>query len=523
MASTRQLPVWLFPVWIGIVLGIRVLTSSSLEFDEAEQILHSQALSLGYTTQPPLFEWGLHFLSIPWGGADLVSLSLFKVLLISGVYYFSYRALCFFVNKEVAIVGALSLFILPQMIWEIPRTLTHTLLLVFFLVVLFWGYLSLFMEPRRKRHILFFVFLGCALAGALLSKYSAVAVLLITLCATLSIKAMRVAFVSGVRANKWGLLLSLLVCLSIVFPHFFWLLNHWTEATSPIVEKLVASDEAGFVENSLKGLVNLGVSALSFYAVLIILFLIAMSRPRTVLSISRKVDHSGAQNAVIFTTSYLVFFLAFCLALIFIWGTSHFRERWLVSFLFWTPAALVVWMAARNVNLEVFRRMTVGLIVLVGLVFAFRAPLMGEIGKPGWINFPSEQLAKKLIDDFPEDIPVLASSMQLAGNIKLHSPARLILSPTFAMQARHLPPHRSCELLVVRASPSSDKPFGPWPDSMTRVVSRYWEKEDEDSSLRIVSASLKQYQLPALYSRAPFIVEVGLVRTLGPCESTRKN
>ena len=64
---------------------MRLSVSTALELDEAEQMVWSQHLALGYGVQPPLYTW------LQWGfnlvfGPSLLSLILLKQSLLAGTY-----------------------------------------------------------------------------------------------------------------------------------------------------------------------------------------------------------------------------------------------------------------------------------------------------------------------------------------------------------------------------------------------------------------------------------------------------
>jgi len=106
----------------------RVLISTGAELDEAEQLLLTQELRLGYGSQPPLYTWlqaGFFHLF----GTNVFSLAAMKNSLLFLTYSFVYLG-----AKEVtddtnrAITAMLSLLLIPQILWESQRDLTHSVL-----------------------------------------------------------------------------------------------------------------------------------------------------------------------------------------------------------------------------------------------------------------------------------------------------------------------------------------------------------------------------------------------------------
>ncbi len=75
---------WLLALALAHVL-VRVAVSPALKWDEAEQMLWSQQLALGYGAQPPLYTW------LQWGvnalvGPSVLALSLLKHALLALTY-----------------------------------------------------------------------------------------------------------------------------------------------------------------------------------------------------------------------------------------------------------------------------------------------------------------------------------------------------------------------------------------------------------------------------------------------------
>lgn len=366
--------------------------------------------------------------------------------------------------------------------------------------------------------------LGLSFAGAFLSKYSAVAILLIAFMAAMSVEQTRQALVRAVLLNKRGMALSVVLCSLLLSPHFLWLLYHWAESTSPIVEKLVSPEEQPYFDSVATGLSNLGIALVSFYLVPFIIFVyLALNRQSdSALPSATTGAYSTLDSALVlrFTAHYFFFFVCFCLLLILVWGTSAFRERWLVAFLFWTPAVAIVWLSTKPIRPVRVRRLLWGFVLTVGFVFALRAPLLGMANQPGWINFPSKDLAIALNSDFDRAIPVIASTMQLAGNTKLHTQEREVISPTFTFQKRHLALSRSCRLLLLRSSqPGRSIQLTNWSDPMLEAAADYWAISRTQIDTMVGQAKvIRSYSLPALYSTSEFQLEALILERQTGCE-----
>jgi len=64
-------------IYFLLQLFVRLLVSHGLELDEAEQLLLTQHLGLGYGSQPPLYTWMLSGLFALFG-VNIFSLALLK-------------------------------------------------------------------------------------------------------------------------------------------------------------------------------------------------------------------------------------------------------------------------------------------------------------------------------------------------------------------------------------------------------------------------------------------------------------
>ena len=126
----HRLPLLLGIYFIAHVV-IRTATSTSLDFDESEQVLLSQSLLLGYNSQPPLYTWiqrGLFELF----GVSVFSLALLKNLLIWLTYWCVFESVRKATgNLRLAAIATLGLLSIPQIAWESHRDLSHTVAATF--------------------------------------------------------------------------------------------------------------------------------------------------------------------------------------------------------------------------------------------------------------------------------------------------------------------------------------------------------------------------------------------------------
>ncbi|MCX6865636.1 MAG: glycosyltransferase family 39 protein [Verrucomicrobia bacterium] len=108
----------LLVLYFTLHLLLRLCVSNSAELDEAEQLLLTQDLRLGYGSQPPLYTWlqsGLFALC----GINIFALAVLKNGLLFLTYFFVYLG-----AREItrdnnrAVIAMLSLLWIPQICWE---------------------------------------------------------------------------------------------------------------------------------------------------------------------------------------------------------------------------------------------------------------------------------------------------------------------------------------------------------------------------------------------------------------------
>ena len=109
-------------------LVFRCFVSDSIELDEAEQLLLTQDLRLGYKSQPPLYTWLLSGV-FSLVGTNVFALALVKNSLLFLTYFFVYSSTKEITNDENrSLIAMVSLLLIPQIFWESQRDLTHSVL-----------------------------------------------------------------------------------------------------------------------------------------------------------------------------------------------------------------------------------------------------------------------------------------------------------------------------------------------------------------------------------------------------------
>jgi lipid-A-disaccharide synthase-like uncharacterized protein len=208
-----------FALYFAAQVVLRLLTGPTVSFDEGEQVVLTQRLLLGYTSQPPLYTW-LQSGVFALVGRGVLGLALLKNALLFSIYLFVWLiARRVSGSERTASTAVLATFLLPQISWEAQRDLTHSVLLTVASLATFWMLLRLSEDHRPWDAVLFGI---CAAAG-FLSKYNSIFFLAGLLAAALSVPEIRR------RLRARNLLLGLGLAALLAAPHFLWAAQHMDE------------------------------------------------------------------------------------------------------------------------------------------------------------------------------------------------------------------------------------------------------------------------------------------------------
>jgi len=202
----------------------RLMISSTMELDEAEQFLLASSFRWGYPAQPPLYSWIVHIVS-SISGLNVFTLILTKyslLFLFYSVFYLTARSL-WDAGKSLAVTGSLMLF--PLYAYEFNRDLSHSILVTLMAVFTCLVYIRML----TKRTVFSYVFIGVCVALGILSKYNFFLFFIALATASLSMREGR-HLIFDKRS-----LLSILVCMIVLLPHLIWLVQ---ENFSPFYHKL---------------------------------------------------------------------------------------------------------------------------------------------------------------------------------------------------------------------------------------------------------------------------------------------
>lgn len=420
-----SMPVWLFATgYFALNALTRGLTSSTADLDQAEQLVLSQDLSWGYGTQPPLYTWLVHILFGLTGGPSIWGLLAFKAALLSALVLGALKMggeMGFDRPRQILTVAGLAL--IPQIIWEAQRDLTHSVLATVFAAWTLWSFLSLHRSPTVARYVLFGALAGIGLLG----KYNFVFFLVALLLAGLS--------TPGYRRHllTYRILISFAITLVILLPHLIWLLTHAEVALSS--SRKLEIDQSF----SLGGVGAVLMALLAFTGPLLLAYGLSWKRSGGVAPIAGIHRELLTRLLLVLTLMLVIFMLAS--------GASHLKDRWLQPLYFFLPVLFVAMGIGR---IRVYLGFAAAMMLAAAVMLPGRtltAKWTEHVSRP---NLPYEYLGQELRGKIGVPDVVISNRELLAGNMRLIFPeSRVEVARTSAELQQKLADHAGRKLLFM--------------------------------------------------------------------------
>lgn len=299
---------------------LRIASSPTLDLDEAEQIVLSQSLRVGYGTQAPLFTW-LQTLTIRTMGLGVLPIALLKSALLVGIFAAGYAIAARLVRDPGhRAPAAASLFLLPYLVYQSLRDSSHSIILTLACALS----LLLILRLADRRDTLGYVALGICVAAGCLSKYNFALFLVPAAIATVAVPEFRPV------ARDPRLLMAAAIALALFAPHGLWLANNFDAATAESIEKLKPKDFSAF-----RSLAKLLECLVRFSAVALAAFTVAS--PRIWLRRSPgEIPRATSRWFAWFFGCGLLGLSSMMIAT----RATDLSERWLLPLLFCLPIAL---------------------------------------------------------------------------------------------------------------------------------------------------------------------------------------
>lgn len=451
--------------------GLRLLTSNTVDRDEAEQLVMSQQLTWGYGSQPPLYTWLLLPL-IKLFGPNVLPLILLKSVLLFGIYAFTYFNARFILRDHgLAVLAALSLLFVPGISWESQRDLTHSVLVTFCTVVTF----HLFLRLCEKRRLTDYALFGCVAAAGFLSKYSFAIFLIALLIAAALSRALR-----PVVLNR-GMLLAAVVGIVLVTPASLWAIQHRDLVQVAALKLTLGGTDLSWFAAVAKGLGKFVGAVFVHTGALLLLYLLTLRNRETA-------NRFLKDERILLIWRSLLIICIILVSMILTAGASRFAERWLMPFCIWLP---IIAVAMASDRLDALRRkifliaatcvaLTVCVAVPARIWFAERFKW------PQSLNAPLDALSAELRERDPNPRLIFTDSSWLGGNLRQHFPNSRIICPTVPV-LQPPPPGESC-LLIWNATTNAaaDERF-------TRLANRFTDADLAPEKSHQVEETMKYF------------------------------
>ncbi len=412
---------WLIAAYYLAAIVLRVLRTEGLQADEAEQIVMSQYLLLGYGRQPPFYNW------LQYGVIHLIGPSIFALTLLKNSLLFLCCVLIGLATrqvsdrKEVAAAAMLGVLALPAVSVLSQRDLSHAIALLFCVSLFLYGILGALKRPALWRYAL----TGLAIGIGLISKYNFIVVPIAAILAILSEAELRR------RLFDRRLIATIVVAGLICLPHALWFLNNFDRATADTIEEMRDDPTGHFIVDRLDGITSLISATVDGVLPLIVFVTIAFGRE---VWASRRTE-------TLWTRMTGRMFLL-CLVIVglisFGMGATTISQKWLSPFLLILPIYLFLKIEAAGGFAR--RPQAVAILALPTSLLAFGfllyltagnmlAPLHGRYQKDSFpaVPFVRQVLAEAGVNNRPDFI--VANGMALAAAARINAPDIPIAQP----------------------------------------------------------------------------------------------
>jgi len=312
---------------------VRLAIPHGMRFDESQQALFSQWLTLGYDSQPPLYNW-VQAVVVSVFGLSLTAISAVKNIFLFLVYLSYYRlAREVLTDKVFAAIATLSLLTIPQFFWEAQRDLTHTVAQLVTINLFLCGAIRTLKAPSLGSY----AFTGLALGLGMLSKYN------FALLAAGALVAVLMHPQGRARVFDKRFLLTILISLVIFLPHGIWLIHNFDLASGRTLGIMAEEAPEGAFAKFVKG-------PLKFLKLIIIIGAPTLIVYALVFGKSLLKNFGRSNEWTRFFEILFAVIAIIVLILIVTIGMTDLRDRWLLPFLFLLPIYLCLKMEVAGIT-----------------------------------------------------------------------------------------------------------------------------------------------------------------------------
>lgn len=395
-----------------VSIFIRVIISSTAEMDETEQLIYTQTLKLGYGAQLPLYVW-LQHLFFTLLGVNIFALSSLKYTLLFSTYICVHRIAQKALNDNMgAMLATLSLFLVPQIVWESYRTLTNTVLVTLLAAITLLVLLKLREDPTTMNYLL----LGTAAGLGMLSKYNYAIFFLTLISAGLTTTAFRKCLLSARSV------LSLGVMILITAPPYIWIVSNLDTATASSKKLKVLGGDSLLVDMAL-GLSTLIASWIGYFWPAFIVYAVFYFFFKPV----RPAYPEESIHRLL--TRILVYAFTVCSLLVLFFNVTYFKERWMQPLLFFLPIFFMYYLATR-LNRKRFRGLlavTLTPALFAMALFSGGVLLASKADRATRLSPPYRTLAEGIQEEGFTDGTIITNDHRIGGNFRLHFKGSTVL------------------------------------------------------------------------------------------------
>lgn len=403
--SDRQLArlfAWAVVLYFTAHWGLRAALGGSFEMDEAEMILHAQDFRLGYGPQLPLYNWW----QAGWFslfGVNAFAIAGAKNVMIAATYLAVFAAFARFLPQRLAVFGALSLMLVPNILWEGQRANTHSTAMCLMMAVFLWTLAGCLHTGRWRDYLV----LGMALGLGALSKYNFALYAGPLVLAGILQPRTRAAFL------KPRLLAALGVAFALIALPYLWIWTH-AEAAMGSARKLYQPGAVDGVPVWLSGLGEYGAALAAGLGVVALAAGAMRWRGRaTPEKLAPQADAFIALMWGGFAISVLAGVLGVLLA-----GVSTLQVRWLLPQFMLGAPVLMIW-GVRHLGARGRVWLLACVALLGGLALAAMADL--RLRGAGSDSLRVDLLAQE-IEARVYGPPQIRADFYYAGNLRFHRP-----------------------------------------------------------------------------------------------------
>lgn len=412
---------WRWGALLALVYGLwavgRLVVTPALEFDEAEQVLHRQALLPLYGAQPPLFEWLVAGLCGVLPLSALQAVMVVKVAALWAIGVGTASVVEQLTHRPRAAAAAGWWALTPALLlWDGPRTLTHSLLATASVVGALAAGAPLLRGDAAAMRPTRWLALGIAITAALMSKYNTA--MAVGACGLLALVAARRSALAGSVGQGRHTVMPWVRGLAWMAPglvplawHASVVMRNWDTVQAPIAEKMLS----GVAHGPWHGTVELVVAWIAHLGLPLAL-LWGLTRRWPCQMARAPVSASTLPPWGRYAFLYAAVVVSAMGAMVATGLLTDVRERWIMPLAAPLLALLAAWAAPAIERRSGVIQATAAALVITGLALLLWRPWwLAQHGTASPNRLPVREVAAWVDRLGPDDAVVVARPIQLAG------------------------------------------------------------------------------------------------------------